>query len=150
MKIFAHAILSAVMFASMPVFAATGILLKKDAVFANNDYFTRIAEYGTTKEGFNKCWVGIYRYGNAVPNNVVPAGTVFPIANKENKKVFADIDGVGQLWQIKSTVYAPLGTSPDSFYLTVVCSDAYHLFMSFPDADEAISSFPDYIEEVEL
>lgn len=150
MKNFGNAILCLVLFASMPVCAATGILLKKDVVFSGKEDYSRIATYGTSKEGFPKCWVGSFRYGASVPNNVIPAGTVFPIKNWESRKVFPDIDGVGDLWQITSSVYAPLGVHPDNFDLRVSCSDSYRLFMSFPNAREIIRLFPEYIEEVNL
>lgn len=151
MKTFVNAVLSVMMFASMPVYAATGILVKKDVVFEANENYSNIAYYGKSKDGkFSKCWVGSYRYGNAVANNIIPAGTVFPIKDKENNKVFPDIDGFGSLWKITSSVYAPLGTRPDTFDIRVSCTDSYSLFMSFPNASEAISLFPEYVEEVEL
>ena len=151
MKLFVNAILSVVMFASTPVFAATGLRLKKDIVFAGKDYEAVVAGYGKSEDDYSLCWVVSYRYGSAAANGVIPAGTVFPILRKESSKVFPNIEGgTKSLWQINTTVYSSLGGSQDSVSLLVQCADAYHLFKSFPNANKAISLFPDYVEEVEL
>ncbi|MFM6927403.1 MAG: hypothetical protein ACKOX6_03020, partial [Bdellovibrio sp.] len=109
-----------------------------------------LARVGTDEHGYSKCRLISYRYGNAVPNGVIPAGTVFPIRSAESRKVFPDIDGVGAMWQIRTSVYAPLGEQGNSFDVRVSCQDAYHLFMSFPNAKEAVQMFSEYIETVNL
>lgn len=150
MKLFVNAILAVVMFASAPVFAATGLVLKKDIVFSEGGNSVTLAGVGTDEHGSAKCRLISYRYGNSVPNGVIPAGTIFPIKSAESRKVFPDIDGVGAMWQIRTSVYAPLGEQGNSFDVRVSCQDAYHLFMSFPSAKEAVQLFSEYIEAVNL
>ena len=55
MKLFVTAIQAVMMFASAPVFAATGLILMKDVVFSGGENSVTLARVGTDEHGYEKC-----------------------------------------------------------------------------------------------
>ncbi|MFM6927404.1 MAG: hypothetical protein ACKOX6_03025 [Bdellovibrio sp.] len=147
MKLFFSAIVSAIMFGSVPVFAGPGLYLKKPITFPQGEDSVTVARHGVSEEGSSRCWIVGYRDADGLPGRTLPAGTVVPVHKKESRRLSSDGGGG---WYRTSGVYAWNDDSSDTYRIYVQCTDLYHVIQSFPTAAEAVRLFPEYIQEVKL